>query len=255
MSSFTKSSTLTTNFNCYNTFSDPSSGQVGIVLPDNKQKIRISKKKFNQAVRALVRSQVDAPTYYIDSNTPFSFIVKDENKVSINVDGELEYLIIINNEYIDSLPKSVIYTDKNTTNSTSITDPKTILVQESKNIHVQESTHANLHYPFRLKTPFKQEHRNLVVELAKKNNLLNGIQVDYSDERGFNLPAPMPKWEFLNKNEIWRTYHGNRRQLRFNFAENGLIKSLRYKDGIECWMFLDEVEPLIELIDIVVKKL
>ncbi len=110
---------------------------------------------------------------------------------------------------------------------------------------------------FYLITPFNSEYKEiiaqLVVKLAHNKNILSDIHVNYSYECGFNLPITS-EYKFLNDNALWKEYHGNIRQLRFNFSENNIIYSLHYKDGIESWNFVKEIVPLIKLIDEIVKS-
>jgi hypothetical protein len=105
--------------------------------------------------------------------------------------------------------------------------------------------------------PFTEANRlrlaKAVVERAQAQKVLPGIQVDHSYERGFYIDAT-PEWRSrLSKFQYW-VYAGNERQLRFGFERDGMISTLKWKDGIPSWSD-DEVKILIEIINNEVYKL
>ena len=83
------------------------------------------------------------------------------------------------------------------------------------------------------------------MELKDNYDLLIDLEINYSCERGFELPLTQD-WVYILKPYDLLKYH-NMRQLRF-IERDEMVIGLRYKDDIPYWTN-QELEQLAKLID------
>ncbi len=110
---------------------------------------------------------------------------------------------------------------------------------------------------FSFKRPFPNTNKELIIQsvldYCEINNLLNGITVNYSTERGFQLPLTQ-NWlnANLNKNKCYLNQHASR-QLRFD-EQDGIIYGMRLMDDID-YMTDAELNKIKELVEKTISEL